>query len=155
MTIDPFETAPVDNNQNTTDNNNTDSKESNTMNNQIVTDQDKIVVTLKGGSGFDAPWIVVHANDAVEAHNTLKDKSMEELVNLASSVGKAFAATGSPANKRGGGQSNGKPAGAAQAPNGQEPPEGYEFKSGVSKKGKAWKAFMPLDRDAGLEVIWL
>ena len=27
----------------------------------------KIVVTLKGGKGYEAPWIVIHANDVEEA----------------------------------------------------------------------------------------
>lgn len=119
--------------------------------------QSKIVATLKGGSGYDAPWIVVHANDAGDAVETLKDPAMKELLELTQNVGEKFVEMGptKPARSNGGGNRGGKPAGAAQAPNGQEPPEGYVFKSGMSKAGKPWKAFMPADRNSGLQPIWL
>lgn len=113
--------------------------------------QSKIVTTLKGGAGFDAPWIVVHSDSVDEALGVLNDENLGELMDAAQKAAAKFN-NGKPAPARGNG---GKPAGAAKAPNGQEPPEGYVFKSGMGKNGKPWKAFMPIDRNSGLEVIWL
>lgn len=144
MATDPFANANTDSTPTT------EKKETTTVATQN-TESNKIVVTLKGGSGYDAPWIVVHADDAQDALNTLNDESMKDLVSLTQKVGESFAGL-----KKGGAVSQGgKPAAAAQAPNGQEPPEGYVFKSGIGKTGKPWKAFMPIDRNSGLEVIWL
>lgn len=144
MATDPFASADTDSTPTT------EKKETATVATQN-TESNKIVVTLKGGSGYDAPWIVVHADDAQDALNTLNDESMKELVGLTQKVGESFAGL-----KKGGSVSQGgKPAAATQAPNGQQPPEGYVFKSGIGKTGKPWKAFMPIDRNSGLEVIWL
>lgn len=154
MSNDPFATADDEPTQAPAETTTTNTKE-----NTITTteNQSKIVATLKGGSGYDAPWIVVHANNPEEAADSLKDPAMKELLELTQNVAGKFVEMGpaKPVAKSNGGGGNGKPAGAAQAPNGQTPPEGYMFKSGVSKTGKAWKAFMPIDRNSGLEVIWL
>lgn len=115
--------------------------------------QSKIVVTLKGGAGFDAPWIVVHADDPADATAQLSDESLDKLIEATKAAAAKFH-DGKAAPARGG-ASNGKPAGATQAPNGQTPPEGYVFKTGVGKDGRTWKAFMPIDRNSGLDVIWL
>lgn len=116
--------------------------------------QDKVVVTLKGGSGYDAPWIVIHADTVEQATDILNDEAAKELIDQTKKVAGYFSA-GSGKQSSGGKQYKGKPAGAAQAPNGQTPPEGYVFKSGISQKGKPWKAFMPIEKNSGLEVIWL
>jgi hypothetical protein len=34
---------------------------------------DKVVVTLKGGAGYDAPWIVFHGSTPVEVDQTIRD----------------------------------------------------------------------------------
>lgn len=157
MTIDPFATA---NDQAETPAENT-TKETNVTN--TVSDQDKIVTTLKGGSGYDAPWIVIHSDSPEDALETLNNPAMEDLINRTQEVGKFFAKLGNPAPARGnnggggggGNRSKGKPAGATQAPDGQQAPEGYVYKSGVSKAGKPWEAFMPIDRNSGLKPIWL
>lgn len=152
MTIDPFANADTEPAENTTPN----TKESTVTN--IVSDQAKIVTTLKGGSGFDAPWIVVHADNATDALETLKDPSMKELIELSQKVGSAFveagggsrkpAAQAAPAQR-----SNGQPQGATEAA--VATPPGYIFKSGMNKAGRAWKAFMGADRNADLPVIFL
>jgi hypothetical protein len=33
----------------------------------------RLVITLKGGTGYDAPWLVVHCNDAAEANAILNE----------------------------------------------------------------------------------
>lgn len=144
---DPFAGLQADNN-----NTDTDSKKENTTVENINEDQNKITVTLKGGAGYDAPWVVVHAANATDALETLNDEDLKTVLERAKKIG-AFFAGGAPAQAP---ASNGQPAGAAQAPGGQTPPEGYVFKSGVSKKnGRPWQAFMPIDRNSGLETIWL
>lgn len=109
---------------------------------------EKVVVTLKGGSGYDAPWIVIHATDTADALKQLEDEQLKTLVEKTAEVGKYFAATGRP------------PAPAKTSTQhtggGINPPAGYEYKTGVSKKtGRPWRAYMPIDRNAGLETIWL
>ena len=137
---------------NTDNNTDTVSKKENSM--DIVSeDQNKITVTLKGGAGYDAPWVVVHAANATDALEILNDEDLKAVLERAKKIGSFFAGGSAGAQAP---ASNGKPAGASQAPGGQTPPEGYVFKSGVSKKnGRPWQAFMPIDRNSGLETIWL
>lgn len=147
---DPFATT---NNPTTTT---PESKETTTVTNiNNNSDQSKVVVTLKGGSGFDAPWVVVHADDAADALNTLSDPGMKDLIDKSQEVGQYFASQGKPAPARGNSGGGKAPAAATQAPNGQEAPAGYVFKSGIGKTGKPWSAFMPIDRNSGLDPIWL
>ena len=112
----------------------------------------KIVVTLKGGKGYEAPWIVIHANDVNEANEQLNDENLADLIKQTKKVAEFF---NGGANTQAAKGPKGQPQAATQAPSGQQPPEGYEFRSGVSKKGKPWKAFMPIDRNSGLDPIWL
>lgn len=146
MAIDPFADLGPENDTEETTTNPSTKKETTTVTTQDS--QAKIVTTLKGGSGYEAPWIVIHSDTADEALEVLQDEKLKELIDHTKKVASYF--NGGSAKK-----SNGKPAGATQAPNGQEPPEGYVFKSGVGKTGKVWKAFMPIDRNSGKEVIWL
>lgn len=143
--FDPADTA-TENNTNTQKENNTMAKTEDTQN--------KIVATLKGGSGFDAPWVVVHADTPAEAKEILDDEQFKEFLDLVGSVGGYFAKTG-PSKPAQGGNNGAAPAPAQQAPNGQTPPPGYVFKSGIGKNGKPWKAFMAADRNSGLDPIWL
>lgn len=151
MAIDPFENqAETPTTETETP---TPTKKENT---QVETQDQKIVVTLKGGAGYDAPWIVVHAQNAEEAVQTLNDEHMTALLEATKTVAGKFNVGGGGAPKRSAApRQQGKPQGATQAPNGQTPPEGYEYRTGVSKTGKTWKAFMPTDRNSGLEPIWL
>lgn len=145
MATDPFANADTDSTTTTTD-----QKESTTVENTPNNNNNKIVVTLKGGSGYDAPWVVVHADTPDEAMSILHPEEIKPLLEAAQEAGKFFASKGSPAKSGGG-----KPAAASQAPGGQEAPEGYVFKSGMGKTGKPWKAYMPIDRNSGLDPIWL
>ena len=112
----------------------------------------KIVVTLKGGKGYEAPWIVIHANDIAEANAHLNDEALAGLIKQTKKVAEFF---NGGENTQANNGPKGQPKAATQAPNGQEPPEGYEFKSGVNKQGKPWKGFLPIDRNSGLKPIWL
>ncbi len=101
----------------------------------------KVTITLKGGSGFDAPWIVIHASDIPDAYEQLSDDNAALLVELMGKVKKAGAFFS------GGNGQAGRPAPAAAAapPAGApECPPGWEFKSGTNKNtGKPWKGFFP------------
>lgn len=112
----------------------------------------KIVVTLKGGKGYEAPWIVIHAGTVEEANEHLNDEALADLIKQTQKVAEFF---NGGANTQAANAPKGQPQAATQAPNGQEPPEGYEFRSGVGKNGRPWKAFMPIDRKSGLDPIWL
>lgn len=151
MTINPFDTDSAATEAPATEST-TSTKKENTL--TTTESQSKIVTTLKGGSGYDAPWVVVHSDTPAEALDTLSDPALKELLDKAKEVGAHFSG-GSKGNARP--KQAGQPQGAVNAPAGSpNPPEGYVFKSGISKKnGKPWKAFMPIDRNSGLETIWL
>lgn len=154
MSNDPFASAPAQDEaqQETTPTTTETSKEKPLTAPTTVTDQSKLTLTFKGGAGYDAPWVVVHANNPSEANAIVLDEEFKTLLETVQRVGGAFGGM-KPAAPAG--QSNGQPAGASQAPNGETPPPGYVFKSGMGKNGKPWKAFMPIDRNSGLEVQWL
>lgn len=125
-------------------------KETKTVTVEAQENQD-LSITLKGGSGYDAPWIVIRANSVAEAQQHLEDEGLKTLIDQTKKVANYFS---------GGGQAKGGPKGqpqaAQEAPNGQQAPAGYVFKTGKSKDtNKVWKAFMPIDRNSGLQPIWL
>lgn len=112
----------------------------------------EVSVTLKGGTGFDAPWVVVRAGSISSALAQLKGYAAElkELLDTATKVGGYFAKNG--AQKPAGGSSapagnqapaNDKPA-YQQAPGGQTRQCDHGemvFKSGVSRAGNAYSLF--------------
>lgn len=115
----------------------------------------KLVVTLKGGAGFDAPWLVYHATSVDDALALFADPG--KLANLMERVQKAGAFfTGlAPAKAAQSG-------GGAPARPGSEPPAGvpaapgpdWTYKTGVGKNGKTWKAWMP-PRGSDEKPVWL
>jgi len=130
------------------------------------TDEGKVVLTFKGGTGFDAPWIVIHAMSMQDAHDqvtgengTLLAATMERV----QAAGKHFAGMGG-GSKSGGGapQRQAAPAAAQQPPAGSPPcpGDGWVYKSGVSKSGpkagQTWQAWMPPQhlKDAGTKPVW-
>lgn len=104
----------------------------------------KIVTTLKGGSGFDAPWIVIHADDAAEAVAVLRGDNIEELLKATKEVSDKFNGGQAPAQQRQAPRTQGMPAGANEPrPSDPPMPEGWTYKSGVNKNGKAYRAYFP------------
>lgn len=119
-----------------------------TKENRMTDDQNnaKVTATLKGGSGFDAPWIVIHGNTPAEVLSILEDTETKALLEQTQKVGQFFAGMAKPSAapaqaSRGGGAPAGAQAPPAGAP--ESPGPGWVFKSGVSKAGKPWKAWMP------------
>lgn len=50
----------------------------------------KIVVTLKAGAGFDAPWIVIHGTSVEDVHQKFSDKRFVELMKRTRDAGLYF-----------------------------------------------------------------
>ena len=116
----------------------------------------KLTVTLKGGAGFDAPWIVIHSTDVDDALDVFGDPGkLANLMERVQSAGKFFAGL-APA-KAAASSSGGAPARpGSEAPNGTEEAPGpdWTYKTGVGKNGKTWKAWMP-PRGSDAQPVWL
>lgn len=112
-------------------------------------DDGKVVGTFKGGTGYDAPWIVIHANSLQDYHDqitgdnaALLAKAMEQT----QKAGKHFASLGGGGSAPARQTQPGQPQGSVEPPAGSPPcpGPGWVFKSGVGKSnGKPWKAWMP------------
>lgn len=116
--------------------------------------ESKVVVTLKGGSGFDAPWIVIHAVSVDDAYEQF-DGKLAELMTKVQAAGKHFAGL-APAKSGGERSASAPPRGAVEPPAGTPPAPGpdWQYKTGVGKNGKTWKAWMP-PRDSDESPVWL
>lgn len=114
-----------------------------------------VTVTLKGGKGFEAPWIVIHAADAADALAQVKDKAMAELAKATAQMGAWFAGLGgsgsTPASS--GGE---RPSRSDSKPERQRAPRGEReycehgemtWKSGTNKRGKAYSGFFCPDNE--------
>jgi hypothetical protein len=116
----------------------------------------KLVVTLKGGAGFDAPWIVYHAASVDDALGLFVNESskLATLMEKVQGAGKFFGglAPTKPANSSGGAPA--RP--GAEAPPGtpEAPGPDWTYKTGVGKNGKTWKAWMP-PRGSSENPVWL
>jgi hypothetical protein len=110
------------------------------------TDDSKIVLTFKEGTGFDSSWIVVHAGSVSEA-DALLDQSFADLMAKTKKVASHFRGGGAPSG--GGRPASSAPAGATEPPPGSpaSPGEGWVYRSGVTKSGrnagKVWHGWMP------------
>jgi len=129
--------------------------------------EDKIVVTLKGGGGYDAPWVVVHGGSPTETLSVLEDPALQQVLAKAKQLGGQFSAGQSrpPAQKtsqapaQGGDQYQGHPIGFAQqdyTPSGSstECPPGWTFRVGRNKAGKPYMGFFP-PRGVEAQPIWI
>ena len=150
---DPFATAPTNEEfeaqEQEAPTTTTDKKENKSM---AENTEGKVVVTLKGGKGYEAPWIVIHADSIEDANIQVNNSNLADLIEQTKKVSNFFNGGASTQATNG---PKGQPQGATQAPGGATPPEGYVFRSGVGKNGRPWQAFMPEDRNSNLEVIWL
>lgn len=104
----------------------------------------KIVLTFKEGSGFDASWIVVHAESVADADAILNEQFAELMVKAkkvaAHYRGGAPSASSAPA--RSGGGRKDPPANAPA-----KPFDDFVYMSGLSKAtGKPWQAWMPPEK---------
>lgn len=122
----------------------------------VPSDADKIVVTLKGGAGFEAPWIVIHASSIAEADSLLSG-DMANLMTKVSNAAAHFSGGQAPAGGAPAAAPTSAPPAGAQAP--ERPadvPADFVYRTGVSKKtGKAWKAWMPPTKGDPRSAIWV
>lgn len=118
----------------------------------------KVVLTFKGGAGFDAPWIVIHATDLKDAHAQITGDNanlLAEVMTQSQKAGAHFAGLAPAKASPNSSNAGAAPAASQQAPAGSpEPPAGWTYKTGVGKNGKVWKAFMP-PRGDDSQPIWL
>ncbi|MFF9481420.1 hypothetical protein [Streptomyces sp. NPDC014733] len=62
-----------------------------------MTDGNKVRVTLKGGTGYDAPWITIDGVNVADALAQLDEKELiKGLIDAAAKAGRYFASTGKP-----------------------------------------------------------
>lgn len=124
----------------------------------------KLSVTLKGGAGFDAPWVVLYPDTLDEAKELLGEENREALKEILEGAQKAAsyfigaAPAKAPQNAAGGSNGGGRggySGGRGNAPQGaKEHPKGKtafcehgarQYKTGTVKSGKnagnVWHAF--------------
>jgi hypothetical protein len=121
-----------------------------------VGDKTEAVGTIKGGGGFDAPWLVIHAADVDDLRDQLVNNSavVEEVLKNLWAASKKFQALNdgpTPAAARRPSAGSTAPAGAVEAPNGESRTcvhGAMVFKSGVAAKtGKPYRLFSCPERD--------
>lgn len=117
--------------------------------NIVPPSEGKVVLTFKGGTGFEAPWIVIHATDLEDAHRQVSEEAalLASLMDRVQKAGSHFAASGPVNTGRGGntGSPSSPPQGATSAPAWAPAPHQPDavYKTGVSAaSGKVWHAWM-------------
>lgn len=120
----------------------------------------KVVLTFKGGSGYDAPWIVIHANGLQEAHDFVTGdnaSTLNEVMGRVQAAGRHFASLGAgkPAAAGGGGVGR-APQGAQDAPDWapDKPFDDFVYKTGIGKNGKTWHAWMPPQKGDSRDALF-
>lgn len=105
-------------------------------------DSEAVVVTLKGGSGYDAPWIVLRAG-TVEEMNTVLNTELSALMERVSKAGQHFAGL-APAKASGASTAarREEPSDIPGSHLAQKPGDGWEYKTAV-KNGKPWWGWFP------------
>ncbi|QUI30660.1 hypothetical protein H9W91_07125 [Streptomyces alfalfae] len=117
-----------------------------------MTEGNKVRVTLKGGKGYDAPWITIDGTDVADALAQLDRKDeVKALVDAAAKIGRYFASTGEPA---GGGSApkrfeNGKVVGGSGGGGGGERQGDTTCAHGdrTYRSGGSWEAMFCPARD--------
>ena len=115
----------------------------------------KLTVTLKGGAGFDAPWIVVHASSVDDALDLFQGDAakLASLMDRVQSAGKHFTGL-APAKPASSGGAPARPGNEAPEGTPEAPGPDWTYKTGVGKNGKTWKAWMP-PRGSDASPVWL
>ena len=114
---------------------------------ELVEDKTEVVGTLKGGGGFDAPWIVIHAASILDLKDQTSGGEADVLVEVMENLWKAskkFQELGGPTQSSAP-KSYGPPAGAAQSPDGEthQCKHGQmQYRSVIAKaSGKPYRVF--------------
>lgn len=108
----------------------------------------KITVTLKGGKGHDAPWIVVSGDTIAEVEQSMLELGESRLIELTNLGSKALVgAVGESSAPQGGGGSlsSDRPAGVGAD---------WTLREGTGKNGKPWKGWFP-PRGSTEKPVWV
>jgi hypothetical protein len=143
MAADPFANVPVEDEQKSVGTAYIDVKPNiNPEDWKNVPDREAVVVTLKGGSGYDAPWIVLRAG-TVEEMNSVLNTELSALMERVSKAGQHFSglapqkstSQSTPARRE-------EPSDIPGSHLAQKPGDGWEYKTAV-KNGKPWWGWFP------------
>lgn len=129
----------------------------------------KVVLTFKGGTGYDAPWIVIHAKDLDDARGQVSGDNaavLADIMEKTQQAGRHFASLSTPKTAAKASVSpapaspSAPPAGAQEAPGGEKRYCSHgemRFRSAVSKAGKPYKGFFcaETDRDSQCQAQFL
>ena len=97
----------------------------------------KISITLKGGKGYDAPWIVVSGDTVAEVERSMLELGESRLIELTKLGSEALVgAVGVGGAAQGGGTpvEADRPAGVGAD---------WTLREGTGKNGKPWKGWFP------------
>lgn len=108
----------------------------------------KISITLKGGKGYDAPWIVVSGDTVAEVEQSMLELGESRLIELTKLGSEALVgAVGVGGAAQGGGTpvEAGRPAGVGAD---------WTLREGTGKNGKPWKGWFP-PRGSTEKPVWV
>lgn len=117
----------------------------------VDTPQGEIVTTIKYGSGFDAPWTVIHSNSVEEATATLNEaKALLELTAKVAKYAKSLDSGTAPRAARSEADGGAPTRSQASAPAGQEGKNcahgEMTYRTGNGNKGPWAAHFCPLEK---------
>lgn len=108
----------------------------------------KISITLKGGKGYDAPWIVVSGDTVAEVEQSMLELGESRLIELTKLGSEALVgAVGAGGAAQGGGAPavSDRPAGVGAD---------WTLREGTGKNGKPWKGWFP-PRGSTEKPVWV
>lgn len=108
----------------------------------------KISITLKGGKGYDAPWIVVSGDTVAEVEQSMLELGESRLIELTKLGSEALVgAVGVGGAAQGGGTpvEADRPAGVGAD---------WTLREGTGKNGKPWKGWFP-PRGSTEKPVWV
>ena len=109
----------------------------------------KFVITLKGGSGFDAPWFVAHLDTLADVEAALNDPTLKRILDKLQVIAPIFAAASKSVGGAGSAPRRPAPQGATTPPAGAPAAPGpdWTYRSGTvksgPKQGQVWHGWMP------------
>lgn len=107
----------------------------------IVSPEGKVTVTLKGGTGFDSPWVVIHGSDVDNALDQLSEANLPALLEKAQKASEFFSGKkATPAAPAAPAAVSGRPAAASAGQGGvvRTCVHGQMVARSGVKNGRAW-----------------
>lgn len=108
----------------------------------------KISITLKGGKGYDAPWIVVSGDTVAEVEQSMLELGESRLIELTKLGSEALVG----AVGVGGAAQGGSAQAASDRPVGVG--ADWTLREGTGKNGKPWKGWFP-PRGSTEKPVWV